>query len=293
MQKRIVLSFVLFTTAFAAQARQSQKLSFEVAMRTMSSPQQSADARRFEAVSIKPFVSTGTPLMFPNGWTPFLPGGKFTHPVVSLKGLIAYAYSVRHPDMQIVGLPPWAQTSLFSVEATPGEALKDISPERQRGQMLLMLQTMLSDRFSLKIHVEERPADIYELRLAGGLKGMTQTTEGVAKPGLNPGLNAAIGDSSGQMIGNGATLQGVADGLMTFVGRPVVDKTGVSGYYNFDIHWTTERAPGAPTVPGLGAEGITLLMTELRDQLGLRLVSAKGTQQIWVVDQAEKLSDRE
>ena len=293
MQKRIVLCFVLFTTALAAQARQSQKPSFEVAMRTMPSPQQYADARRFEAVSIKPFVSTGTPLMFPNAWTPFLPGGKFTHPVVSLKGLIASAYSVRHPDMQIVGLPPWGLTSLFSVEATPGEALKDISPELQHAQVLLMLQMMLADRFSLKIHVEERPADVYELRLAGVLKGMTQTTEGVAKPGLNPGLNAAIGDSSGRMIGNGTTLQGVADGLVTFVGRPVVDKTGVSGYYNFDIRWTAERAPGAPTATGLGVEGITLLMAEMRDQLGLRLVSAKGTQPIWVVDQAEKLNDRE
>jgi uncharacterized protein (TIGR03435 family) len=157
----------------------------------------------------------------------------------------------------------------------------------------LMLQSMLADRFSLKVHVEERPADIYELRLDGVLKGMTPTTEGVAKPGLNPGLSTAIGDSAGRMIGNGTTLQGIADGLAIFLGRPVVDKTGVSGYYKFDIHWIAERASGAPTAPGLGAEGIALLMTELRDQLGLRLVSAKGTQQVWVVDQVEKPGDRE
>ena len=278
MQKRIVLCSVLFAIALGALAMQAQK--------------PSADAPRFEAVSIKPVVPGGPPIMFPNDWTPFLPGGKFTHPVESLRELIAFAYSVR-PGMQIVGLPPWAQTSLFSVEATPGDALKDISPEQQHAKVLLMLQTMLADRFSLKVHMEERPADVYELRVAGALKGMTQTTEGVAKPGLNPGLNAAIGDSSGRMIGNRTTLQGVADGLVTFVGRPVVDKTGVSGFYNFNIHWTAERAPGAPAAPGLGVEGITLLMTELRDQLGLRLVSAKGAQQIWVVDQAEKPNDRE
>jgi uncharacterized protein (TIGR03435 family) len=277
VQKRIVLCFVLYATALAAQPGPPQK--------------PSADAPRFEVVSVKPVVPGGAPMMFPNGWTPFLPGGKFTHPLVSLRGLIASAYSVQ-PGMQIVGLPPWALTSLFSVEATPGDALKDISPAQQHTKVLLMLQTMLADRFALKVHMEERPADIYELRLAGVLKGMTQTTEGVAKPGLNPGLNAAIGDSTGRMIGNGTTLQGVADGLVMFVGRPVVDKTGVSGYYNFDIHWTAERAPGAPAAPGLGVEGITLLMTELRDQLGLRLASARGTQQIWVIDQAEKPNDR-
>jgi uncharacterized protein (TIGR03435 family) len=260
-------------------------------MKAAPSRQQSAAAVSFEAVSIKPFVPTGSPIMFPNGWTPFLPGGRFTYPVVSLTRLIELAYTVPHLDTQIVGLPPWAPTSLFSVEATPGDALKDIPPEREHAQVVLMLQTMLADRFSLKIHVEERPADIYELRLAGTLKGMTQTTEGVAKPGLNPGLNAAISDSGGRMIGNGTTLQGLASWLTIFVGRPVVDKTGVSGYYNFNIHWTAERAPGAPATPGLGAEGVTLLMTELRDQLGLRLVSAKGTQQIWVVDHAEKPKD--
>lgn len=272
MQKSIV---VLFAMALAAQTRQPQ-----------------TGAPRFEAVSIKPFVSTGRPVMFPNGWTPFLPGGKFTHPVAGLGELIAFAYNIRHPDMQILGLPPWARTSFFSVEATPGDVLKDLPGEQQRAEVLLMLQTMLADRFSLKLHVEERPADIYELRLAGVLKGMTQTAEeGVAKPGLNPGLNAAMGDSGGRMIGNGTTLQGVADGLTIFVGRPVVDKTGVSGYYNFDIHWTAERATGAPAAPGFGLEGITLLMTEMRDQLGLRLVSAKGTQQVWVVDRAEKPGD--
>jgi uncharacterized protein (TIGR03435 family) len=257
-----------------------------VLLQTSTAMQAPSAAPKFEVVSIKPFVRTGTPIMFPNGWTPFLPGGKFVTPVTTLRQLIGSAYSIPHTDLQIDGLPPWERTDLFSVEATPGDALTDVPREQQRAQVLLMLQSMLADYFRLKIHVEERPADIYELRLTGREpKGMKAAAEGVAKPGLEPGLNAAMGDNNGRMIGNGTAMKGIANGLTVFFGRPVIDKTGVSGYYDFDIHWVNDSpAPSS----GLGQVGLSLLITNLRDQLGLRLVSARGPQKFWVVDHVEK-----
>ena len=114
---------------------------------------------------------------------------------------------------------------------------------------------------------------------------MKAAPEGVAKPGLNPGLNAAMGDNDGRMIGNGTTMEGIAAGLTVFLGRPVIDKTGVSGYYDFDIRWVND-SPSPST--GLGQVGLSLLITNLRDQLGLRLASEKGPQKFWVVDHVEK-----
>jgi len=244
----------------------------------------------FEAVSIKPYVSDGKPRLVPNGWAPFLPGGKFTNPSTNLLGLIANAYDISRADVRVVGLPDWAQTSRFSVEAIPGDDFTNVPPEQQRTHVRLMLQSMLADRFQLKIHVEDRQVDVYELHLAtGGLKHMTPSEEGVARPGLNAGLNAAMGDSGGRMIGNGASMQKIGEGLGLFLRRLVVDKTGVSGYYNFDIHWTALETPGAgPPSPSLGADGISMLISELREQLGLRVVSGKGSERFWVVDHAEK-----
>src|SRR5947207_3759134 len=97
-----------------------------VLLQTSTAMQAPSAAPKFEVVSIKPFVRTGTPIMFPNGWTPFLPGGKFVTPVTTLRQLIGSAYSIPHADLQIDGLPPWERTDLFSVEATPGDALTDV-----------------------------------------------------------------------------------------------------------------------------------------------------------------------
>jgi len=244
----------------------------------------------FEVVSIKPRISDGKLIVVPNGWTPFLPGGRYRDPSVNLMMLITYAYGVSRPEIRIEGLPAWAASSFYSVEAVPGDEFREVPAQQQHSQVQLMLQAMLADRFQLKLHVEDRQVDVYELHVApGGLKKMTPSEEGIAKPGLNPGLNAAMGDSGGRMIANGASMRNVADSMGIFLKRLVVDKTGVDGFYNFDIRWTALKTPGSPPpAGGLGADGISMVISELRDQLGLRVVSAKGLEHFWIVDHAEK-----
>src|SRR6202041_1434604 len=108
---------------------------------------------------------TGTPVMFPNGWTPFLPGGKFITPVTTLGELVATAYHIPQSYLHLDGLPPWDRTDPFRIEATAGDELAGIAAEQQHAQVLLMLQSMLADYFHLQLHVEDRTTDIYELRL--------------------------------------------------------------------------------------------------------------------------------
>jgi bla regulator protein blaR1 len=201
---------------------------------------------------------------------------------------MAAAYAVRHPELEIEGLPAWARYGgkRWAVEASAGEAAAGLPSAASRALTRQMLQTMLAGRFQLKLHTEMRPASIYELRLAGtGLKtAAPAAAEGTARPGLNPGCNAAMGDSGGRIIANGASLADIAGCLTTFLQREVVDKTGLGGYYNFDIHWKADAFSGGSASDDLGPSGIAMLITQINDQLGLKLVNAKGTEEHWVVD---------
>jgi uncharacterized protein (TIGR03435 family) len=249
-------------------------------------------APRFEAVSIEPVKPNGRPFMFPTGWSPFLPGGRFSDPHTSLWMLIIAAYDIPHPDFQTASVPAWAKSDLFAVDATPGNELRGLDADDAHRRVLLMLQTMLAERFGLRLHTVERPARILEMRLAGkALKNVTPVSvRGRPKRGLWPGINAAAGDDGGRMIGNGASMKDVASGVATLLGTEVVDKTGLMGFYNFDIHWAAPPGPpgSAPDPYGLGAPGRALLISQMRNQLGLRLVSAKGTLKVWVIDHLDR-----
>jgi uncharacterized protein (TIGR03435 family) len=101
-------------------------------------------------------------------------------------------------------------------------------------------------------------------------------------------VNAAVGDRSGRMIGNEATMAGLASALTLFLKRPVVDQTGLKGYYNFDVHWSSPAGPGEqPPSPGLGTEGEGLLISNLQSQFGLRITKLAGPVEYWVVDHVE------
>lgn len=73
--------------------------------------------------------------------------------------------------------------------------------------------------------------------------------------------------------------------LTVFLKRPVVDETGLKGYYDFDVKWSSPDGDSA--APGLGTEGLGLLMSTLQDRFGLRLSSTTGPVQYWVVDHVE------
>src|SRR5262249_7993167 len=201
------------------------------------------------------------------------PGGRFSAINVTLRMLIRNAYQLQ--DFQIVGGPSWQNEDHFDVvaKAESGDGIGDVfRAERQgepsRGQ--LMLRSLLAERFKLAVHNEDREMPIYALvlnRADGRLGPQIKVSEvgceamgrgrGRGPGGPPPGppqpgerMPCGIRIAPGNMAVGGSTLAGFANALATFVGRIVVDKTGLSGNYEFTLTWTPDnmpqRPPGAP-----------------------------------------------
>jgi len=98
-----------------------------------------------------------------------------------------------------------------------------------------------------------------------------------------------MSNDDGGMNGNKSTIAGFATAATIFLKWPVVDRTGLKGYYDFDVKWSAPAAPdGQPPSPGLGPEGLGLLISTLQNQLGLRLTKTTGPVDYWLVDHVER-----
>jgi uncharacterized protein (TIGR03435 family) len=243
---------------------------------------------RFEVVSIRLVPANTPPTMRSQDFTPILPGGQYIHSRAELFEMISFAYQVRN-YAQLVGLPNWARNQSYSVAAKPADGFPALSLSENREQVRLMLRAMLADRFHLRIHTETRQEPVLDLVTGnGGMK--IKEVDPPVPPDSEGRVNAAVGDAGGRMIARKATMAGLAVALAIFLKRPVVDQTGLKGYYDFDVRWSAEEPHGQPT-PGLGAEGEALLISSLQSQFGLRLMKALGAVEYWVVDHVEPPTD--
>jgi uncharacterized protein (TIGR03435 family) len=248
--------------------------------------QQPASAPRFEVVSIKTVPPNTPPTMREMSFTPVLPGGQYSDVRATLFSMVAFAYNVQDPSTQLFGLPKWAESESYAVMAKPAEGFPVLSPADNREQVRQMLRAMLEDRFHLQLHTEMRDERVYQLEIAkGGLRiKETDAPEPTAQAGP---VEAAMGNGSGRIIGKKATADGIARCLTVFLKRPVVDRTGLKGYYDFDVRWKAPETADGPPAPGLGAEGIALLISNLESLLGLHLGNIVAPVQFWVVDRAD------
>ena len=162
-----------------------------------------------------------------------------------------------------------------------------LTPAENHDRVRLMMRAMLAERFHLKLHTETRQERVFKLEVAkGGIK--VQEVDPPVPPAREGYVNAAMGDRGGRMIGNKSTMAGMAIALTVFLKRPVIDETGLKGYYNFDVRWSGPELPdGQSTAPGLGTEGTGLLMSALQNQFGLHIASTTGSVEYWVVDLVE------
>jgi uncharacterized protein (TIGR03435 family) len=277
----------------------------------------------FEVASVKlskgPFVSPNVPL---NAGEAYRPTGGYFRADFPLWTYIQFAYKISPAEEQsreiLAHLPKWATADRYRIDARgAGNATKD--------QMRLMVQSLLAERFKLAAHFETREVAVFTLTLvkAGALgPKLRPHAEGpscdpAALDGPTPARvirgDAAAGPENfppmcdsfavirkpggALMLGGyrNATMDMVAASLAGFVGegRPVIDKTGLGGRFDFTMEWapeTTAAPPSdAPTAPSDPA-GPTP-REALRDQLGLKLESTKGPAQILVIDRVERPSE--
>jgi uncharacterized protein (TIGR03435 family) len=249
----------------------------------------------FEVISIRKVPRNAPLLMRDEGFTPILPGGHYMDVRTHLSQMISFAYNVKNP-WELVGLPDWAKSQTYSVEAKPAEGFPELPPDENREQVRIMMRAMLVDRFHLQLHTETRQKQpMFNLDLAkGGLR--LKEVDPPVPPATEGHVGAAMGEPGGHIVGKKSTMAGVAATLTFFMVRPVTDHTGLKGYYDFDVRWTAPPSPdeqpaAPPHGPGLGPEGTALLISMLHDRFGLRLTNTTGPVEYWVVDHVEQPSE--
>jgi uncharacterized protein (TIGR03435 family) len=212
-----------------------------------------------------------------------LPGGTVTATAVTLKFLITVAYGVQ--NVQISGGPGWLDTAKFDLLAKPADGVKP--------QILPMLQSLLEDRFQLVIRRETKELSVYELKLAktGGQLGPNLKRSAIVNCPVEAAVVGTIPCGGfvldrGRLAGNKDQLSALTKPLSGIVDRPVVDKTGLTQYFDLTLEWAPDI--GAAANPNTGLPSIYTALTE---QLGLKLEAAKEPTEMLVVDRAEKPSD--
>jgi uncharacterized protein (TIGR03435 family) len=234
-------------------------------------------APEFEAASIKPVKEPN-----PGRMNDHEEGRRFTTHYTSLSDLILMAYHVDR--QQIVGGPTWMRTDEYDVDAVAGEDIK--SGE----QFEAMLQKLLADRFQLTLHREQREMSVYTLTVAkGGSKLKPADPSG-------PG-NGATCEHLGVCHFRGEPLAHFARWMgFVVLAKPVNDKTGLEGKFDFDLTWTPDesqfagmgiRVPQAADNPSAPPE----LFTAIQEQLGLKLEPQKIPAEVLVIDHVERPSE--
>jgi len=109
-------------------------------------------------------------------------------------------------------------------------------------------------------------------------------------PAAEGPANGGVGDTGGRIIGTKSTLPGLALALSIFLRQQVVDDTGVTGFYDFDVRWSAPAGLQDRASSGLGAEGLGLLISAAENHFGLQLVRAVGPVKYWVVEHVERPS---
>jgi uncharacterized protein (TIGR03435 family) len=212
----------------------------------------------------------------------------------------------------MVGLPEWAQRDRYDVRAT-----SPLSRSATPDERAAMLRAMLADRFKLAAHVEKREQSAFDLvlarsdgRLGSGIKpseidcvakAAADRAEAEAalaagtppsRPAL-PDMKAPPPTCGSIRVGNGMegdmTMANLAMMLRGVggAGRPVVDKTGLTGSYRIKVEFDRMASPDIAPSPG----GLPTVFTALPEQLGLKLESSKAERDVLVIDRLERPTD--
>ena len=224
-------------------------------------------------------------------------GRTYTVTNMPLRPIIAAAYRVQLQSSLLVGgpswiggnAPPWSGADRFDIVATlPDNATSQQVPE--------MLRALLAERFTLVVHTEVRELPAFALVAARGDKRLgpqlrpaafdceAAQAAGLAIPppkhGELPPCTSEVGGPGGGIIGRGQRLSSLARMLTQFAERTVVDRTGLSGGFDFELRFA--EATPAPT------DAMTGVFTALQEQLGLKLEAIQAPMDVVVIDSVER-----
>lgn len=259
------LTFTLLLVIAALHlSAQSRSTGTSLARSQITSPPESLPHLRFEVASIHPRESGSDE---PSN-RQMLPGGHFVATATTVRALVRIAFGT--DDNRISGAPKWIDNKTFDINAITADHSEVTTP--QQFQQLIL--SLLEDRFSFKFHRQQQEVPIYWLELV--------------KPGRpGPGLKSSAPEAQPNMSTNSngaktvmkvskASMADIAAALRRQAGRPVEDHTDLKGYFDFQVEWAPDETPDSADPS---------LFTVLREQLGLKFRSAKGSAETLVVDE--------
>ncbi len=209
-------------------------------------------------------------------------GDTFHEEAASLADLVMDAYGVKR--FQVTGLPAWGDTGrdVYDIAAKIRE-----NPAPTLAQVRRMLQTLLSERFKLRIHRETKELPVYALVVAKNGPKLNATPDACRNGASGPGAPA----------GGGATAflfswERLPEMLTQFTDRPVIDRTGLDGHYCTPDGKEALLAVTTQLTPvGRGGDVGGLSIFTTIEELGLKLEAEKGPVEILVIDGVERPSD--
>lgn len=232
----------------------------------------------FEVTTIKPATSDAK-----GGRYIIMQGtDRFVEKYYTLKLLIAAAYDLN--PRTISGGPGWVESDHYDILAiTPGNA------RPTHDEQMSMLRSLLTDRFNLTFHREQKVFSIYELKLASSGPKLKAAVEGPDDPSA---LVSTVYPDRIMLPARNASMTDFTSLLQRAVlDRPVVNKTGLAGRYDFDLTWAPDETQFGGAVPIAPSDAPSPpLFTAMRDQLGLNLVATRGPVDALVIDSAERPS---
>jgi uncharacterized protein (TIGR03435 family) len=220
----------------------------------------------FEVAAVKP----SNPTPGPNDRRAFSSNGRFEASGLSLVALVSYAYGVENYQISQTG-PGWIYSDRYDIVAKEGGNVSN-------DQVLLMVQSLLEDRFKLMLHRETKELPVFALIVGkNGLKLKKSADD----------ARYSIRVSGDQWTVTHLDMPGLATRLSREVGRTVVDMTGVTGPFDFTLEWAHEHPPDAN-----GADsGAPSLFTAVEEQLGLKLEPRKQATELLTIERVERPSE--
>jgi uncharacterized protein (TIGR03435 family) len=203
-------------------------------------------------------------------------GGPFIAQGVPLLWIVEFAYRVNDTDLA-AGFPAWIESfaDAYDIEGKPAGPVDDL-------QCRQMVQALLEDRFQLKIHRETRERGVYFLVIAKNGPKLREVKQDAPQTGggvrINRALMQAPSEKEAPKGWSAAKLAGYLAGLPD-VGRPVLDKTGLTGIYAFSLEFSRKEGDDRPAI-----------FTAVQDQLGLKLDAGKAPLEMLVIDHVQRAS---
>ena len=245
-----------------------------------ATPGQEANAPAFEVATIKP----SNPEARSSGFWINDDGIESTH--MPLTRLLQFAYDLSWGSVdQIIDGPQWIGSTKFDINAKEDAQLatkiNNLPREERLATQRQMVQALLADRFQLKVHHETRELRVVALTVAKGGAKLTET-----KPDSHNGSWTGLRSSRGKIEAQGATIKtlvGFLSSKSEIGGRLMIDDTGLSGKYDFELTWSPEDL-AAHTENDAGGPS---LFAALQEQLGLKVEPKKSPVDCIVIDHVE------